>query len=312
MGQRWTPDASGGYLANDTLSKKIRYQIQPMMKGRQFVRPEPGYGKGKGDTILFNRVSNVAVGGGAITELSKMPEDSFTISQGSVVVGEYGNSVPYTGKLDALAEFSVDNITQKTLMNDAAKVLDNAVIDEFQTGTLKYVPTGTETVPTGQFETTLATAATRHIQAFDIKELVDGAKGTYLIPPYDGENYMILASVGFARKIKDDPDWEDAAKYGAPDRLFSGEVGMYYGARVVVETNGLSNTLGTGSYKGEAILIGDDPMVEGVVTPTEVRAKVSTDYGRDKGLAWYFLGGWGLTYDSGSPGEAKEVHITST
>lgn len=311
MGQLWTPDASGGYLANDVLSKKVRHQIQPQMKAKQFVRPEPGYGKGKGDTILFNRISNVAIGGGTISELSKMPEDSFTISQGSVIVDEWGNSVPYTGKLEALSEFDVSNITQKTLMNDSAKILDGAVIDELQTGPLKYTPTGTETVPTGTFGTS-ATTALRHVQAFDIKELVDAARSTYLIPPYDGENYVILSSVGFARKIKDDPDWEDAAKYGNPDLLFSGELGKYYGARVIVETNGLANVLGTSSFKGEAILMGDDPIVEGVACPMELRAKLATDYGRDKGLAWYFLGNWGLTYDTSTAGEVKELHVTAT
>lgn len=311
MGQMWTPDASGGYLANTVLSKKIRHQIQPLMKAKQFPRPEPGFGKGKGDTINFNRVANVAIGGGRISELEKVPEDSYAITQGSVVVDEWGNSVPYTGKLETLAEFDVSNITQKALMNDSSKVLDQAVITELETSALKYTPTGTETVPTGTFGTSVTTA-TRHVQAFDVKELVDGGQSTYLMPPYDGENYMILASKGFARKLMDDPDWEDAAKYGDPQRLFSGEAGRYYSARVVVETNGISNVLGTTSYKGEAIFFGDDPIVEGVALGMEIRAKVSTDYGRDKGLCWYFLGEWGLTYDVSTAGMVKSIQVSAS
>lgn len=309
-GQKWTPDASGGFLANDTLSKKVRHQAQPMMRFRQFVRKEPGFGKNKGDTILFDRISNVATGGGTISELNKMPEDSVTISQGSVTVAEYGNSVPWTGKLEALAEFSVDNIVMKALKNDMAKTLDAAVGAEFQTAKIKAVPTGTDAAPTTAFETTLATSATRHTQVADIKNVIDAMKSTYTIPPFDGENYVCICSVGFARTIKDDPDFEDAAKYGDPERLFSGEIGRYYGCRFIEETNVLSNAPG-GTYKGEAIFFGDDPIVEGIAVPEEIRSKIPTDYGRDRGLAWYFLGNWGLTYDTSTAGEAKIIHLTS-
>lgn len=312
MAQSWSPDSSGGYLANDHLSSKIRHASQPLMKFRQFVRKEPGYGKNKGDTVLFDRIANVATGGGTISELSKMPEDSVTISQGSVIVAEYGNSVPWTGKLDALASFSVDSIIGKTLRNDMAKVLDSAVGTEFETAPVKSISTGTDTAPTTTFETTLSTTATRDAQAADVKNIADEMKSTYTIPPFDGENIMCVCSVGFARTLKDDPDWEDAAKYGDPERLFSGEIGRYYGVRFVEETNVLSNKVGAAAtYKGEAIFFGEDPMVEAVAVPEELRAKIPTDYGRDKGLAWYGLMGWSLTYDSSTAGEVKVIHHTS-
>ena len=312
MGQTWSPDASGGFLANSVLSKKLRHQAQPLQKFRQFVRKEPGYGKNKSDTILFDRIANVTTGGGTISELSKMPEDNFVISQGTVTVNEYGNSVPWTGKLESLSEFSVDNIALQVLKNDMSKILDAAVGAEFQTAPVKYVPIGSVGTPVSKFETTLATAALRDAQAFDVKEIVDAMKSTYTIPPFDGENYMCVCSVGFGRALKDDPDWEDAAKYGDPERLFSGEIGRYYGCRFVEETNVLANTTGTSGFKGEAIFFGEDAMVEGVAVAEEMRAKIPTDYGRDKGLAWYGLMGWSLTYDVSTAGMVKVIHVTST
>lgn len=313
MGQQWAPDSTGGYLANDTLSKKIRHAAQPLMRFRQFVREEPGFGKGKGDTILFDRIANVTTGGGSIAELQKMPEDSVSISQGTCTVDEYGNSIPWTGKLEALAAFDVQNtVVGKALKNDMAKTLDRAVGTEFKTAKVKAIATGTDTAPTTTFETTLATTATRDVQAADIKNIVDEMKSTYLTPFYDGVNFMCIGSVGFNRGIKDDPDWEDASKYGDPERLFSGEVGRYYGCRFMEETNVLANKVGNAAtYKGEAIFFGDDPIVEGVAVPEELRAKIPTDYGRDKGLAWYSLMGWSLTYDSSTAGEVKLVHLTS-
>ena len=310
MGQQWTPDASGGYLANDVLSSKIRHQSQPMMRFRQFVRKEPGYGKNKGDTVLFDRISNVASGGGTISELSKMPEDSVVISQGSCIVGEYGNSVPWTGKLESLAEFSVDNIVMKALKNDMAKVLDSAVGTEFKTAQIKAVPTGTDTVPTTTFETTLSTSATRHAQAADVKNIIDAMKSTYTIPTFDGENYICVCSVGFARTLKDDPDWEDAAKYGDPQRLFAGELGRYYGCRFIEETNVLSNAPG-GTYKGEAVFFFEYSCVEAVAVAEELLAKIPVDFARDKELVRYGIMGCSLTYDTSTAGEAKIIHCTS-
>ena len=110
----------------------------------------------------------------------------------------------------------------------------------------------------------------------------------------------------------DDPDWEDAAKFGDPERLFSGEAGRYYNARIVVETNFLSSTLGTGAFKGSALFFGDDPIVEGVAVPMELRAKIATDYGRDPGLAWYFLGNWALTFSVSTAGMVKGFYVSST
>lgn len=184
----------------------------------QFVRKEPGYGKNKGDKLLFDRISNVATQGTTISELSKMPETNFTITQGEVQVNEYGNSIPWTGKLEALSEFSVNNIVLQALKNDMAKALDAAAMAELQTCKIKYAATGTAAAPTGTFDTdgTQSTAFTRDIQAFDVKEIIDYFKGTLYAPPFDGENYVCLASIGFARALKDDPDWEDAARHNWP------------------------------------------------------------------------------------------------
>jgi len=311
-GQTWAPDSSGGFLASDFLSKKVRHASQPLLRFRQFARKEPGYGKNKGDVINFDRVTNVVTGGGTISELSKMPEDNFTLSQGQVIVNEYGNSIPFTGKLEALADLSLDSVIIKALRNDMAKVLDSAVGTVMRTAALKAIATGTDTAPTTTFETTLATTATRHAQVADVKNVIDTMKSTYKVAPFDGENYMCVCSVGFARKIKDDPDWEDSAKYGDPERLFAGEIGRYYGVRFIEETNVLSNIVGAAQlYNGEAIFFGEDPIVEGVAIAEELRYKIAQDYGRDKGLAWYGIMGWALSYNSASAGQLRAVQFTS-
>jgi|SRR5579864_1001257 len=311
--QQWAISADGGYLANPRISERLRFVTQPLMKFRQFVRPEPGFGKKKGDTLLFDRVSNVATGGGPISELENMPETNVTFTQGSLVVKEFGNSIPWSGKLEDLSEFDVENIWLRALRDDAAKTLDTQVAAQFVATQLDYTPTGTDAAPTATWDTDAAQdeTATRNISTFDVKEVVDNMKSPYLVPFYDGENYMAIVSVKFGRRLKDDPDFEDAVKYGDPERLFTGEIGRYYGVRFVEETHYLSNSLGTTTYNGSAVFFGADPVVEGIVVPLEMRMKIPTDYGRDKGLAWYFLGGWQITFSTANNGEVKIVYVTS-
>ena len=33
---------------------------------------------------------------------------------------------------------------------------------------------------------------------------------------------------------------------------------------------------------------------EGIAVPEQIRGKIPDDYGRKKGIAWYYLGGFGL------------------
>jgi CBS domain-containing protein len=47
-----------------------------------------------------------------------MPETNFTITQGTMTITEYGNSVPYSGKLDDMSEHPVKEIINKVLKNN--------------------------------------------------------------------------------------------------------------------------------------------------------------------------------------------------
>ena len=91
-GQVWVQSALGGFFANPRLSEELRYQSIPLMKLRQFVKPLEGYGAHVGDKILFDKISRLAVSGGALSENIPIPETNFTVTQGTVTVTEYGKS----------------------------------------------------------------------------------------------------------------------------------------------------------------------------------------------------------------------------
>jgi len=58
------------------------------------------------------------------------------------------------------------------------------------------------------------------------------------------------------------------------------------------------------------VIFGEDPVREIVAIPEEVRAKLPEDYGRDKGIAWYAMLGWGRVWDFSADSEEHIVLIT--
>ena len=106
-GQVWAVNSLGGYMYSRQLSNVLRMAVQPLVKFRQFadVKDASQQGKKKGDIYTFDVFSDVSQAGGTLVETNTMPETNFTISQGTLTVVEYGNSVPYSGKLIAIGHW---------------------------------------------------------------------------------------------------------------------------------------------------------------------------------------------------------------
>ncbi len=306
----------GGFLANPELSDKIRRVAQPMFKWRQFVRPIEGFGKGKGEKQQYDRFKNVTTEGGKISELAKMPETGITMDKGEVLVDEWGNAIPWTGKLETLSQWDPRNMYQQALKDDMAKVIEKEVAAVAKATQLRYTPTGTVAVPTSSitYAATHAVAATRNLLVWDLEEIREYLLDQAKIPPYDDEDFVMLTSIGGGRALRDDPDWEDTAKYADPERLLSGETGRIRNFRIVETNLGLISKMGAAAtYRGEAIVFGDDPLVEAVAVAEELRAKVPDDYGRSRGIAWYALLGFGRVWDPTSlkEGEPRILYVGS-
>jgi len=313
MGQLWVTSSLGGYLGNRKLSRTVRHAAQPLQKFRQFCNIKEALGKNKNDLVFFDKISNVATAGGTLVETNTMPETQVTIQTGTIQVTEFGNSVPFTGKLETLAEFDVDNIITVALRNDQSKVLDSAVAGQFVLSQLKY--TCLTASSAGSFQTLTAdatqgtTTSAVTVDMYHLRECVDKLK-VLNIPKYDGENYVMIASVNALRGIKNHSAWQDAAKYGDPERLFSGEVGRIESVRCIEETNFLSNARGGSTY-GEAVMFGADACMEAIALPEEIRAKIPGDYGRSKGVAWYGILNFAKIWDYTGDGECHIIHINS-
>ena len=77
--------------------------------------------------------------------------------------------------------------------------------------------------------------------------------------------------------------------------IMNGEIGRYEGVRFVEQTN-VAKEAFTNGLSNWAFFFGDDTVAEAIAVPEEMRGKIPTDFGRSKGIAWYYLGGFGLVH----------------
>lgn len=297
-GQLWVTNTLGGYMYSDNLSKVLRMSVQPLVKFRQFadVKDAAIQGKHKGQEFHWNVYSDVATQGTTLVETNTMPETNFTISQGTMTITEHGNSVPYTGKLDDLSEHPVKEIISKVLKNDAKKAFDIAAHAQFNATPLRVVPTA-GTSATAVTLTTNGTATLTNNVALGknhVKAIVDLMKERN-IPPYMADDYMALAHPTTFRTLKN--DLEDVHKYVDTgfQMILNGEIGRYESVRFVEQTN-IAKAGFTNALSNWAFFFGQDTVAEGVVVPEEMRGKIPSDFGRSRGVAWYYVGGFGIVH----------------
>jgi N4-gp56 family major capsid protein len=313
--QLWAVSTLGGYFYSLNLSKELRQSLQPTVKFRQFcdVKDASMQGKGKGNTFTWDVVSNVATQGNTLTETNTMPETNFTITQGTLTVTEYGNSVPYSGKLEDLSQFSVRDSVMRALKNDATKVMDAAAQTQFNLTPMRIVGTSSTTITVS----TNGTATGTNSQAYNTghaKLITDYMKEAN-VPPYTGDDYYALGWPTTYRTIKNQLETIHQYTEAGLTMIMNGEIGRYENMRYVEQTNipkggaadsttwnAFTNTADAwnGGFSDWIFFLGEETVAEGIVVPMEIRAKIPSDYGRSKGVAWYSLNGFGLVQTQAS------------
>lgn len=309
-GQLWSVNSLGGFLSSNKLSKYLRESVQPELKFRQFcdVQDASMSGKGKGATFTYDVVSDVATQGTTLTETTIMPETNFTITQGTVTMTEYGNSVPFTMKLDNLSEMPVKKIIRKALKNDAAKAFDTAAHAQFNSTVLTVTASSGTDTSAITLETTGTPTATNNV-AFSLnhaKNICDTMKERN-IPAFKGGDYYAIGRPASFRTLKN--NLEAIRQYSDPGfgQLMNGEIGRYEGVRYV-EQSGIASEAWTNGKSDAIFFFGEDTVAEAIAVPEEVRGKIPTDYGRSMGVAWYYLGGFGLIHD-GTASPAAQARV---
>ncbi len=296
------------------LTDRVRAISQPMFRLRGLIDAREAVGLGRGDTWLFDKRKNVNTQGGTLIETNTIPETEFTVVQGSGTITEYGNSVPWTLKAQSLAQIEVDSLTEEALRDDLVKVLESAAGNQFTQTEFIAVASASNNLVITTNGTATATA-TANLSGSNVRAVVDFLRKRN-VPKYDGINYTCVASISAISGMHEDTaagGWVDISKYTDTfaGNVMNGEVGTYYMCRFVEETGFLSSSIGSGGNKGQALFFGSDVVYEAVSIPEDVRVKISTDYGRDLGLAWYALLGFKKVWDFAADGEQRIVFMTS-
>jgi N4-gp56 family major capsid protein len=314
VGQVWSVPSEGGYMYSDELSDTLRQQVQPLTKFRQLCDAQDGSAKGlnRGERFTWNVYSNVGTQGRRLGETTPMPESGFTVSPRSLTVYEAGNSVPYTGKLTALAKQDVVSIIDKTLKDDARKYFDIEAFLQFKSTLLRFAPASgnSATAITLDVNGTCSTTNNLALNTGHIKAIGDTMKERN-VPPYVMDDYVSISHPSTFRAFKNSLETLHQYTESGLAFIFNGEIGRYESFRFIEQTfipkGGAADTTTYDPWTGTAdvwnnalsswaFMMGGDTVTEAICVPEEIRAKLPGDYGRSRGIAWYYLGGFGLVH----------------
>lgn len=297
--QVWGTNTAGGYMYSDQLSTVLRNALQPMARFQQHCDADDFTDKGynKGDAFHWNIYSDVATQGGRLDENEAMPETSFSITQGSGTIYEFGNSVPFSGKLDDMSEQPVKQIIRKALKNDASKAFEAEARAQFAATKLTVTPTSGTSTTAITLETTGTATATNNVamNKTHVKLIADQMKERN-IPIYADGNYRAIGRPSTWRGLKDDLESVHSYVSEGFRMVLNGEVGRSYEGIRFFEQTVVASQAWTNGKSDEAFFFGEDTVIEAIVCPPEIRGKIPQDFGRDKGVAWYALEGFALVH----------------
>jgi len=279
------------------------------MRFRQLCDIKEAIGVRKGNTFNWDVFSNAVTAGSyaGIDETAAMPVSSFTLTVGTATITEYGNSITLTRKLRDMSEYDIKSVIRQTLVNDMASTIDIAVWSKFAASQLvAQASNSTDTVGIKVYSNgtgTLANNATAGLSTGHVLSIVDFMKERN-IPTFDGSSYVCVSHPSTLGKIRDSILSANQYTESGQKNRMSGEIGSFGGVRFIEQTNiakgtgtdGTTTTAWTNGTSDWCFFFGNDTVAEAIAVPEEMRGKIPTDFGRSKGIAWYYLGGFGIVH----------------
>ena len=206
----------------------------------------------------------------------------------------------------------VKRIIEKALKLDCAKAMDIGAWRQFDATPLRVVPTAGTATDAVTLTTNGTATQTNNVamRASLIKDIVDTMKERN-IPPYRMDDYVCLSHPTTYRNFKNTLESLQQYTDQGFSMIMNGEIGRFESTRFIEQTfipkGGAEDTTTfdpetntadawNNAASSWAFFCGADTVTEAFVVPEEVRSKLPGDYGRSKGVAWYYLGGYGLIH----------------
>ena len=297
-----TGQTNGGTLFSDgtrlVYSREIEFKALPIMRFSQFATQKTELGVEPGLTISMLTYDNLKLGG-ALEEMKNMSTQALSGSMKQITVQEHGNAVSNS---ELLIQSSFDDVmatTTSLLGRDYALVMDCELRD--------VALSGTNIVYGGGKASRDALTAEDKLKVSTIKDAIE-ILATNNAPKYANLYWICFVHPHQSRDLRDDSAWINASNYGAPEQLFTGEIGRIDDTRFIETTlmcNGKASA-NDPAYKAElagdvakyqAVIFGDQYYGIAWSLPVELRDNGVEDFGRKRSLAWYAIWGTGLLHN---------------
>ena len=236
------------HLTRVVYSREIEFKALPVMRFFQFATVKTELGTTPGLTIQMLTYDNLKLGG-KLTEGTRMTTQALSSSMKSITVEEKGNAVAVS---ELLLQSSFDDVMASAtalLGRDYALVLDCELRDTALKGTNKVYACNKAGAKVTQRQDLTEDCT---LKVSTIKDAIE-VLATNNAPKYQGASWICFVHPHQSRSLRDDNAWINASNYGAPEQLFTGEIGRIDDTRFIETTlmcNGASATTDP-SHKNE-------------------------------------------------------------
>jgi N4-gp56 family major capsid protein len=299
----------------------------PVLRFEQFAVKKTELGVMPGLTVNFMRYNNLSVGasGSELTEGTRMEPTALTASQIQITVKEQGKSVAVT---ELLLNASFDDVmasSSRLLGRHMAQSMDVQARNTLYSAGVPFGG-GSAVAPSVVFGRTTNGSTRGSIAPYEYSSAGSASAPGYLSPatikdaveilagqniPRLGDTYVCFVHPSQSRSLRDWPEFIEVTKYAAPGNFMLGEIGRIYDV-VFIETTqvlqggtGIVDVTPGGSINDpsatsySAMMIGDNAFGQAIALPVELRDGGVIDFGREHGLAWYAIWGFGvITHES--------------
>ncbi len=306
----WVWDVPTGTFKNHALSSKIRREAIADVQFMKFLRPEPGYGKHRGEAITITRILKLPLAG-RVSETDRLPSGRPAIQTKSVTVSQWGFKIPMTTFEQDLAHFNMMNPFQATLRDQMSLTMDVMGADALKTTPYKYIPTAAG----GTFDTdgTPSTLSDKNLGISDLRKLWDEMKGVLKVPTFRNGKYIGILSTRAARGLKNDPEYKDWLAHTTSAPLLTGQLPAVVENFALFESNhtdALLDLVGASTTTGEAVFFGQDAGFTIEAQTPELRAGIPEELGTFREVGWVGTIEAGLTWEVAA--QARVIHVTSS
>ena len=256
-----------------------------------------------GSSVIFTQMTDMAVASAPIAEATDVDAVALSDAQVTVILNEYGNVAKTTAKLRGTSFVPLDPWVTNVVAYNAGISIDTVARNVLQAGTnVRYVGaatsratvTATMTMGTGtpggadQVRRAVAELRTANVPTIG---------GSYVAFIHPETSYDFRAGTGGA-------NWRDPHTYSDPSNIWNGEIGMFESVRFMEVSRGpifpdtgspgtvdVYGTLVMGRQalaKAWSITDGNGP------TPRVFPTPIVDNLRRFMGMAWYWLGGYGI------------------